>query len=159
VSDFSFFDWKKNEIIFVVSVVVVLMGISYFQLLTGQMKARDAQRKADVELVGRALDQYLSDHKVLPLASDGKIVICGGLRNVPCEWGNGQITDIEGVDYLKKIPMDPKSYAGRRYMYERLGENKYRISVALEYVRDVAWKNNLTTVCGKEIQCNWYVQN
>lgn len=158
--DFSFFTWKKSEAIFVVSVILVLFGISYFQLKIGQMKARDAQRKADVELVGRALDQYLLDNKILPPSQNGKIVACGNKGLDACAWGGGPIVDSQGVSYLKKIPQDPFAYQGRFYVYEAdLIKNKYRISISLEYTSDISWKHDLTTWCGNGVQCNWYVQN
>ena len=71
---FSILDWKKGEMVFVVAVLLVIVGISGLQLRVSQMKTRDAQRKADVELVGRALSVYLEDHKILPAADSGRIV-------------------------------------------------------------------------------------
>lgn len=159
--DFSFFTWKKSEAVFVISVILVLFGISYFQLKIGQMKARDVQRKADVELVGRALDQYLLDNKVLPPSQNGMIVACGNKGLDACPWGGGPIVDSLGVSYLKKIPQDPFTYRGYTYVYEvvDLTHNKYRISISLEYSNDISWRRDLTTRCGNGVQCSWYVQN
>lgn len=158
---FSIFEWKKGELAFFLGVVAVILGISFFQLKTGAMKTRDAQRKADVELVARALVRYRGDYGVVPPASDsGKIASCGREGKEVCEWDSGEIVDADNVTYLKKLPQEPLSSEGRKYMYVP-GEDKtdFRIYVALEYKRDPAWKNNLTVQCGQNVECNWYVEN
>jgi len=143
-----------------VAVLVAILAISQIQLRIGQIKARDAQRKADVELVGRAIDDYHRDHDKFPLAKDGQIVACGDLADLACTWGGGPLRDAEGVVYLKALPTDPLAAQGRKYVYEVDAKlQHYRIYVALEYRRDVAWKDNLTTSCSNSIQCNWYVGN
>src|SRR3990167_11331245 len=97
--------------IFVSTVLVVIFGVSFFQLKIGQMKTRDAQRKADVELVSRALNAYYQDYETLPAATaDGKIVSCGDHGSEICEWGHSDIVDTDNVAYLKKIPQDPFTY-------------------------------------------------
>lgn len=157
---FSLFSWKKNEIIFVGAVLVLILGVSQIQLKVGQMKTRDAQRKSDVELVGRALDKYYDDHQVFPPAKDGKIVTCGGVVDLACDWGNGLIRDLKGTMYLNKLPKDPLADKGRTYIY--VVDNtrqQYRIYVSLEYRQDPGWKSNLTTQCAQGLQCNWYVGN
>ncbi len=150
---FSVFDWKKSEAVFVMVVLAVILTISGIQLKIGQMKTRDAQRKADVELVGRALAVYLEDHQVLPLAGAGRIVACGYLGGEVCEWGGGPIIDGEGVTYLKKLAVDPfASTRGWKYVYSVNQERtKYKLCVSLEYKADKQYK--------KDIQCNWYVEN
>jgi hypothetical protein len=62
--------WKKSEVLFVLAILVVVFSVSFFQLRLGQAKTRDAQRKSDIELVGRALDDYLAQLEVLPEAND-----------------------------------------------------------------------------------------
>lgn len=142
-----------------VGVVTVVVGISYVQLKVGEMKTRDAQRKSDVSLVARALGEYLVDHKSLPAADDqGRIVLCGGLQDLACEWGNARIVDAEGVSYLNNLPADPFKDQGRRYVYEPRKNNKYRLYVSVENKADPDYKNNLTIKCGENVQCNWYVE-
>lgn len=157
---FSLFSWKKSEIIFVGAVLVAILVVSQIQLKVGQMKTRDAQRKADAELVGRALGSYYAVYKQFPPASDGKILSCGDIVDLVCDWGKDLIRDLKGAVYLNKIPADPLADQGRSYLYVVDDtRQKYRIYVSLEYRRDAAWKSNLTTQCGQELQCNWYVGN
>lgn len=131
------------------AVLVLLFGISSFQLRLGQQKTRDAQRKADLELVGRSLDAFLSDHKILPPAnSDGKIVACGDLGDKACDWDSGPLLDAQGVIYITKLPIDPFSKRGWKYTYSA-SENRlnYKLCTSLEYHAD------------SSVQCNWYVAN
>ncbi len=157
---FSLFEWQKSQLVFVGCVLAAILVVSQIQLRVGQMKTRDAQRKADAEIVGRALDRYYQDHEAYPAASQGLIVACGDLVDVACNWGGDGIRDAEGVVYLKALPTDPLASQGRKYVYtlDSTGK-KYRVNVALEYRQDVDWKTNLTTKCGESIQCNWYVGN
>jgi len=153
-------EWDKRSLGFLAVVVAIIGGISMMQLQIGQMKARDAQRKADVELVARAVDAYFVDHDEYPRGADGLILACGGKVPRACEWGGENLEDEHGTVYLRKFPVEPHSQLGRKYVYEvnETGQ-KYRIYVALEYTRDPAYKSDLTVMCGENIQCNWYVSN
>lgn len=144
---FSVLEWEKKEIVFVAAVLLILFGISFYQLKLGQMKTRDAQRKADVELVGRALTVYLEDHQILPMANEGRIVGCGYMGGEACAWDGGPMIDNEGVVYLKKMPIDPFSYRGGKYVYEVSPDGKkFKVWAALEN-------------CRGGVQCNWYAGN
>jgi len=149
------FSWKRGEVLIVGSVFCFIFGISFFQLRIGQMKTRDAQRKADVELVSRALRAYVEDHKYLPpeATGSGKIKSCGRNGGFACEWGEGKVVDGQNVVYMEKLPIDPFAFKGWRYMYD--GK---RIYVALENKKDKGIRSGLTTWCGNGVQCNWYVE-
>lgn len=141
-------------------VVLLIWAVSAVQLRQGQMKARDAQRKADVELVARALSAYFEEYDQYPASRDGKIVSCGGKSRTVCEWGGENLDDGQGTVYLKKLPVDPLSNLGYGYVYEvnETGQ-KFRLYVALEWRGDPAYKNNLTVGCGPNVQCRWYAGN
>lgn len=153
--EFDVLDWKKSEMVFVVCVLTVIFGVSFYQLRIGEMKTRDAQRKADVELVARALNAYYSDYEKYPDMKDGKIVSCGEKGLDVCEWGGGPIVDEKNVIYLKKIPVDPRNWW---YVYE-LREGGFRIYVGLEYSGDPGMRKDLTMECGNHVQCKWYATN
>jgi hypothetical protein len=157
---FSFFDWVKKDVLAVIVILMGIVGISFYQLQIGGMKARDAQRKADVELVARALEKYFYDYQIYPTANDGKIVACGKQGLGACDWGTGPIVDRDNVVYLKDIPIDPKTWDGWSYEYvpDKGGQN-FRIYVGLEYRSDQAFRKDLTVKCGNNVQCSWYVEN
>ena len=154
---FSVLDWKKSEVVFMGVVLAAILGISWFQLKTSEMKTRDAQRKADVELAARALSAYYDDYGVYPSGTeDGRIVSCGNRGGEECVWGEGAIVDGDNVTYLKRIPIDPFDKQGRKYVYEVRPDGKdFRIYAALEHKGDPAYKSDLTKECGINVQCNW----
>ncbi len=159
---FSVWEWKKSEVVVVAGIILVILGISSFQLVVGEMKTRDVQRKADVELVSRALQVYFEDYQVYPAATaGGQIVACGDKGARPCVWGSGDsMVDHDNVVYLKGMPTDPLADRGWKYVYvvdEK--RDKYRIYVGLEYERDPEARQNLTVGCGTGVQCKWYVGN
>src|SRR3989344_2155245 len=157
---FSVLTWKKQEVVFVAIVLAATGGISFYQIKIGEMKTRDAQRKADAELVNRALRRYFDDYQVYPpeATGSGRILSCGFQGSEACEWGSGPLVDYYGVAYLAKLPRDPRGDEGYKYVY-RVDRDRqhFRVSVALEYRRDAAYKQ-LTEECGGRVQCSWYVQ-
>lgn len=161
MENFNLFEWKKSDLIFVVLVVFVIFGISFYQLKIGEMKTRDMQRRADAELIGRALRQYRLDVGVYPLEAtgSGKIYACGDKGEGACEWNGGPLVGPENTVYLNKLPGDPKESEGRTYVYQTNEErDHYRVFVALENRRDKIVRPGLTQECGSRVQCNWYVE-
>ena len=155
--EFDVLDWEKSEVVFVGIVLAAIFGVSFYQLKIGEMKTRDAQRKADLELVGRALKRYWDDHQSYPPESGGKIVSCGDRGAGVCEWGGGRFADVDNVVYLKQMPRDPLTEKGWKYVYEMSGD-KFRLYVGLEYGGDKGIRGDLTRECGNGVQCKWYVE-
>ena len=155
--EFSFLDWRRNEGVFVAVVLAVILAVSMFQLRVGEMKTRDAQRKADVELVSRALERYFGDYGEYPREHEGKIKFCGDKGLAACEWGEGKMVDVDNVVYLQRVPQDPLASEGWRYVYETDGGG-FKIYVGLEYGRDKDAKSGLTRECGNGVECKWYVE-
>lgn len=149
--EFNILDWKKGEVFFVAGVLVVMLGVSVVQVRIGEAKTRDAQRKADANLMARAINNYYNDHKSYIPSKDGKMVACGFEGGEVCEWGGGPIIDADGVVYLKNIPVEPFSDKGWKYVYESDGKS-FRIYARLEREK----KYDLTIGCGSRVQCNWY---
>mgnify|MGYP001563889314 CR=1 FL=1 len=150
---FSVFDWEKKDLGFVIVVLISILGVSYFQLKISQAKTRDSQRKSDVELVGKAINAFFEDYKILPAASGkGEIISCGDGGIAVCQWGEGPIVDKENVTYLKKLPVDPQANKGLSYIYSTNPERtKYKLCITLEYKADKDYR--------VDVQCNWYAHN
>lgn len=161
VEKFSVFEWKKGEMIFVFTVLLIIFGISFYQLKIGEMKTRDEQRKSDVDLVSRAIRRYYNDHKIYPpeATGSGKILSCGDKGEEVCEWFTGPLVDEDNVVYINRLPRDPLGDAGYTYVYQPDQERQhFKIYSALEYKGDQGYKHDLTTGCGNNVQCSWYVQ-
>lgn len=150
---FSVFDWEKKDLTFVLIVLLAIFGVSHYQLKISQAKTRDNQRKSDVELVGKAINAFFEDYKILPTASDkGEIISCGDKGLGVCKWGEGLMVDKENVTYLKKLPVDPQADQGLAYIYSVNPERtKYKICITLEYKADKDYR--------VDVQCNWYAHN
>lgn len=106
-----------------VLIVVVIMGIltmaAFFTYQKQLSKARDAQRKDDVEKIKVAFEDYYNDNGCYPPTNT--LEFCGQ------EWN----------PYLKEIPCDPLT--GEPYLYYSLGGNAclgYKVLVSLENTQD-----------------------
>ncbi len=155
---FDLLKWDKFELGVVASVILVVFGISFYQLQISRMKTRDAQRKSDTELVAKSLEAYYQDYRVYPLAGDGGVIVsCGskGVRN--CVWGDDRIVDEDNIAYLEHVPNDPFADFGYRYIYEVSSDRQhYKIYSALEYRGDKDSRSDLTVECALSVKCRWY---
>ncbi len=105
------------ELLVVMAILGILASIGFGQYHTSQQKARDAQRKADLSNIARALEMYYNDHRSYPLSTDcsgqetGKIVVnrhCP--QNTVLDWGDAFEENINNatVVYMKRLPQDPR---------------------------------------------------
>lgn len=134
--------FSKNEFIGVFIIFLIVFAITFSGLQKAEMRARDAQRKSDVQEISDALQKFYSDFGFFPPEENGKIKMCkkenfdavvnelkslkkfdrnlffGGLRG--CEWGKDSFRDPlddSYKPYLSTIPSDPKSGSGVSYLY------------------------------------------
>lgn len=107
---------------------IIIMGVN--PILQFQ-KARDGKRKADLEQIRSALEQYRTDTGAYP-ANNGPTALpqCGN------QWTNN------GVIYMQKIPCDPLATAGwydksnaGSYYYNNTGA-AYTLTACLENTKD-----------------------
>jgi type II secretory pathway pseudopilin PulG len=135
--------FSRNEIISVSLILLIISGVTFFNLQISLRRARDVQRRADISTIHEALLAYQSDFGFFPPATaDGKILACKadnfdeivaklkdveedrfnilrqGLRG--CNWGEDafrDVTDDSYPPYLEKLPADPKTGEGLTYLY------------------------------------------
>lgn len=109
-------------------VVIVILGILATLFLgnftTSQAKARDAQRKSDLNQIMRALEAYNNDKGSYPPAGTN-----GTIAGVA--WGSAFADS--GVSYMAELPKDPKS--DRTYVYSS-NQKSYRLYAKLENEQD-----------------------
>ncbi len=108
------------ELIIVITLIVVLSIISISYLRSQIFKGNDARRKADINRIKVAVEEYEKDKNCYP---DPSLVVCNP--------GNGL------VPYLSKIPCDP--IKNTSYNYENSGgscPSWYRIYTNLDNSND-----------------------
>lgn len=94
-------------VVIVMLSIFLLMGILILDPLAQIDKAKDAQRKHDLDQVKKALDSYYNDNNCYPTKQ----------QDIPfgSEWKN----PTSGVVYMKKLPQDPDcSKTGYCFVYQ-----------------------------------------
>jgi prepilin-type N-terminal cleavage/methylation domain-containing protein len=130
------------EIIVVVS-IITLLAILVLRTVIGQInKANDAKRKADLQKISIAFEDYYSDKDCYP--DDAIIATCGG--DALKSWG------------LNTIPCDPVFHTPYCYLPAETSPcyQKYRLLNTLKYLQDVTIKElgcDGAQYCGWEAEC------
>jgi len=164
--------FTKKEWIAVFIILALVAVASFFNFRTSLMRARDAQRVADLGTLVDALNTYAGDFGFYPQASsDGEIVACKkegakvfkGMKIkdflaalAPCEWGKDSLSDITDATfpaYLKNLPKDPKSATGYSFRYLSNG-SRFQLYTALETSDSDEFRPDIvkrTLACGNKI--------
>jgi type II secretory pathway pseudopilin PulG len=140
--------FSKEEIKFLAIIFCILLIMLGINFKASYRKARDAQRKGDVEAMMNGLeDGFFKNFGYFPSStSDGKILACKGpdtkydekearfLNLVACEWGKDALVDLLDPTfppYITTLPKDPQITKGVNYKYFSNGR-RYQIFVSLE---------------------------
>lgn len=110
------------EMLIIVTIVGIFATLGVVALQSSQTRSRDAERKADLEKIKVALEEYYNDNGCYP--PEGTFDSCGSDAMSP---------------YLAAIPCDPRS--GEPYLYEPLAGatcSGYRMFGVLEDEDDPA---------------------
>ncbi len=121
------------ELLVVIAILSLLATIGLGQYRTSQRKASDAQRKADLDNIARAIEMYYNDNGSYPLSTGGLVDVgAGGL-----DWGDQLIKSYvtEDIIYMKSLPVDPAG--NQSYCYESTSGVYFRIFAALENENDL----------------------
>ncbi len=134
----------------VMAVIGVLAAISINSFQSSQTKARDAQRKSDLEQIQRALEAYHNDYEEYPEAdANHRLLGCNGSAEaepVACDWGE-EWSDANDTIYMIELPADPRD--NLHYYYESDGES-YQLYARLENTQD----SSIPTVEGESAHYN-----
>lgn len=109
------------EVLIVVAILGILIVLTMFFIQRHLMRARDTQRKSDLDKIRTAWEEYYNDNRCYP--PPHHLLNCGSTSLSP---------------YLKTIPCDPLTKQG--YLYQSLAGDYcagYRILVRLEVETDV----------------------
>lgn len=130
-------------------IIIAILGTAMITLSNplGQLgKARDAERKSDLDQVQKALEIYYNDNNRYPLEASGKIndKKITDSDNI-IEWGN------PWLPYMQTLPKDP--LASQSYIYKTYDNGaSYRIYAKIENCVD-----GVNTLCLEEY--NYFVSS
>ena len=99
------------ELLVVISIIGILAALIMVNFNAARERARDAQRKSDLDQIKKALRMYYNDNNMYPAASSGKISGCTPSQTF--DWGS-QFACVSMV-YMKRLSQDPS--AGKTYYY------------------------------------------
>ena len=114
------------ELLVVISIIGILTIISLASFNNAQIKAKDAQRKSDLNQIHKALMLYFSDSGSFPDIVDFGNVSVG-------------LTGKDGTIYMRQIPQDPKFVSGwKSYFYDVSSSKKsFNLFADLENREDI----------------------
>lgn len=115
------------ELLVVIVVITVLAGLVGPMVFRNVGDAKVTAAKAQIELLGLALDQYRLDNDYYPSTAQG----LEALRTVPA--GDPVPRSWRGPYMKKAVPLDPW---GRPFIYRSPGEQNPRAYDLLSYGRD-----------------------
>jgi len=176
--------FKRQEIFGVGIILVVIVVVTYINILVSLRNERDLIRNLDVSAIAKGVKQYRADYGFYPASQDGTILACSGkdtrivkdefgrvvffnkkakkplLENlVACKWGEDallDINDIEYPNYLSSIPKDPRQEDGYSYFYLSNGQ-KFQILGAFEGKSQKEYSKEIKALkisCGSKV-CNF----
>lgn len=111
------------ELLVVIAILGILTIITVSQFGTAQKKARDVQRKSDLNSVSKALLMYYADYGYFP--STTNLGPTDEAININSMWGGGEFVDGAGYVYMKVMPKE--NFSGRglpEYCYEVSSDRK-----------------------------------
>jgi len=133
------------EILIVVAILAILTLTAIYSITHNLAKSRDARRKADLDRLKIAMEDYYGDKNEYP--PDGSLSGCDSETLKP---------------YLSSVPCDPKTKQPYCYIYDATapeGQN-YRLLATLENQFDDAIDTlgcgDDSTFCGYETSCSTY---
>lgn len=99
------------ELLVVISVIGLLASLIVVNFNAARERARDVQRKSDMDQTKKALLMYYSDYGEYPEADGGQIRGCDPANT----FGWGEIFNCGSMAYMKLLPQDPVE--GQVYTY------------------------------------------
>ena len=94
------------ELLVVIAVIGLLAALIVVNFNAARERARDVQRKSDLDQVKKALRMYYNDNNLYPETGSGnKIRACGNPASTTFEWLSQFVCG--SMIYMKYLPQDP----------------------------------------------------
>ncbi len=134
------------EMLVVISIIGVLMALSFIAFQNSRTSARDAKRRADLESIRSALELFRADCNGYPSS-----LTFGGSLSGTAAVGCSPATNIVYMDLVPQDSLSPTQI----YYYNRTATNTYQLCAKLETGTGSLCGNN----CGGGAACNLRTTN
>jgi len=139
------------ELLVVVSIIGMLTALIVVNFNAARERARDVQRKSDLNQIKRALRMYYNDYDGYPAHSDSTIAGCGDDGDAACTWGGLWSAGSAGMVYMKILSDDPLAPdQGYNYLQDTPDDQDFCLWAELENRSDgdiADSKANCSSVC------------
>jgi hypothetical protein len=155
-----FFTHKETKSI--IFILIVLFGITGFNMSISLRRGRDSIRKNDMSAVEKAVDTFYQKYRFYPQSTnDGKIIGCFDgdvvrdkltgfpINTVPCLWGESKF------ESSNLMPRDPLYKDGASYFYKSDGK-KFEFYISLEGHDEAEFT---PAIASKHLQCGTKICN
>ena len=146
---YMFRNFKKDkgftlvELLVVIAIISILASLLLANFVGLRQRARDAQRKSDLEQIRSALELYRADNGSYPTTSGGWAVSTQGDTWIP------------GLSpqYIKKVPTDPintgtNAQTAGNYIYQYISDNQCGLTPGNEYALATRFENGSDSAGG-----------
>lgn len=126
------------ELLVVIAIISILTIITVSQFQTARKRGNDAQRKADLNNVSKALLMYYADYGKFPPATAGGLLTYGPAAS-PANWGSEfhDETVPTPYTYMKVLPKENYHPTDYPYCYKTsLDNKKFALFAQLENTED-----------------------
>ncbi len=134
------------ELLVTISIIGILLSLSFFGIQNARQSSRDGKRKSDLEAVRSALEMYKADNGKYPSTSSGM-----NLSSLPSLAPN----------YISSIPSDPLG-GGRNYTYactSVVSGNCIAYALCASLETGAGSVSGCGVSCGSGVSCNYKVTN
>ncbi len=140
------------EILVVATIISLLASIAIVSYSQFVKQSRDAKRKADLEQIRAAVEQWRSNNGTYPTGVNAIEFNTGSCTANP----SGGLVDSSSITYLSKIPNDPQCSSGKpTYYYSSSDGSSYTVGAFLE-TSSVSGCGGSGS-CGTGYNCNYCV--
>ena len=125
------------EILVVVFIFGLIATLSLGPIQSGRMRARDTQRKTDINVIVQGVDLYIAEKKNLPGVIGNS---CNSYTSdQPIQWENFKILIGSYLPESARFPIDPINKQTYRYSYScNAAERTFTLRAKLENPNDLS---------------------
>lgn len=140
------------ELLVVISIIGMLTALIVVNFNNARERARDVQRKSDLNHIKKALRMYYNDYGEYPVTGTGNTITgCGTAGGTVCTWdGQSRWSAGSSMVYMKILSQDPL-YSEQSYQYQQgATDQNFFLWATLENKSD-------GDICDSQVRCDGIV--